>query len=70
MPETGGMRKLRWGIDGRGKSGSVRLIYYFYNETVPIVLLTLFAKKTNLTKAERTALKQIAAELANYGGSQ
>lgn len=28
---TGGIRKLRWGSDGRGKSGGVRVIYYFHS---------------------------------------
>ena len=26
---TGGVRKLRWARGGRGKSGGVRVIYYF-----------------------------------------
>jgi len=30
MPETGGVRKLRWGVQGRGKSGGVRVIYYYH----------------------------------------
>jgi len=28
IPGTGGLRKLRWGIRGRGKSGGARIIYY------------------------------------------
>jgi mRNA-degrading endonuclease RelE of RelBE toxin-antitoxin system len=27
---TGGVRKLRWARGGRGKSGGVRIIYYFH----------------------------------------
>ena len=55
---TGGVRKLRWGRDGRGKSGGVRVIYYFNSEAMPLYLLTLFAKneRANLTKAERNEL--------------
>jgi len=55
---TGGVRKLRWGRGGQGKSGGVRIIYYFYDELMPLYLLTLFAKgdKDNLTKAERNEL--------------
>lgn len=55
---TGGVRKLRWGRGGQGKSGGVRVIYYFYDDQMPIYLLTLFAKgdKSNLTKAERNDL--------------
>jgi hypothetical protein len=55
---TGGIRKLRWARDGRGKSGGVRVIYYFHSEAMPLYLLTLFAKneRANLSKAERNAL--------------
>jgi hypothetical protein len=55
---TGGVRKLRWARDGRGKSGGVRVIHYFHSEAMPLYLLTMFAKneRANLTKAERNAL--------------
>jgi hypothetical protein len=55
VPETGGARKLRWRAAGRGKRGGVRVIYYYHNESVPLFLLSVFAKneKANLTKAER-----------------
>jgi len=58
---TGGIRKLRWGRDGRGKSGGVRVIYYFHSEAMPLYLLTLFAKneRANLSKAERNALAEL-----------
>ena len=29
IPETGGVRKLRWALAGRGKRGGARVIYYF-----------------------------------------
>ena len=55
---TGGVRKLRWARDGRGKSGGVRVIYYVHSEAMPLYLLTMFAKneRANLSKAERNAL--------------
>jgi len=55
---TGGVRKLRWARSGSGKSGGVRIIYFFYNEFIPLFLLTVFAKneKENLSKAERNEL--------------
>lgn len=55
---TGGIRKLRWGRGGRGKSGGVRVIYYYHSEMMPLYLLTLFAKneQDNLSKAERNDL--------------
>jgi hypothetical protein len=61
MEGTGGVRKLRWGRGGQGKSGGVRVIYYFHDENMPLYLLTLFAKgdKANLTKAERNELAEL-----------
>ena len=61
IPETGGVRKLRWAAQGRGKRGGVRLIYYFHSDTFPLFLLTVYAKnqKANLTRAERNDFKKL-----------
>jgi len=65
IPETGGVRKLRWAAKGKGKSGGARIIYYFQNESMPIFLLTAYTKgeKTDLSKAERNALKKLVSQL-------
>ena len=62
---TGGIRKLRWAQAGRGKSGSVRVIYYFHSEMMPLYLLTVFGKneKSNLSKEERNDLAKAVREL-------
>lgn len=61
MQGTGGIRKLRWSRQSAGKSGGVRVIYYFHNEQMPLYLLTVFGKgeKTNLSKAERNELAKL-----------
>ena len=66
MEGTGGVRKLRWGRQGRGKSGGVRVIYYVHSEAMPLYLLTLFAKneRANLSMAERNELAALVVELA------
>ena len=58
---TGGIRKLRWGRGGRGKSGGVRVIYYYHSDMMPLYLLALFAKneQDNLSKAERNDLAKL-----------
>ena len=58
MEGTGGVRKLRWARDGRGKSGGVRVIYYFHSEAMPLYLLTMVAKneRATISQAERNAL--------------
>jgi hypothetical protein len=65
MEGTGGVRKLRWRRGGQGKSGGVRVIYYFHDELMPLYLLTLFAKgdKANLSKAERNELADLVDAL-------
>lgn len=61
MEGTGGIRKLRWGRGNRGKSGGVRVIYYYHDERIPLYLLTLFGKneRANLSKAERNELAKL-----------
>jgi hypothetical protein len=51
VPESGGIRKVRWQRAGSGKSGGVRVIYFTRLAAGEVVLLTLYAKsKTdNLT---------------------
>ncbi|WP_348767232.1 type II toxin-antitoxin system RelE/ParE family toxin [uncultured Salinisphaera sp.] len=70
MRGTGGMRKLRWARDGSGKSGGVRVVYYFHDEHIPLYLLTIFGKneKTNISQAERNALAQLVALLTKAAG--
>jgi len=71
MQGTGGIRKLRWSAQGKGKSGGVRIIYYYHNESMPLFLLTVFGKgeKSNLSKNERNELAKFTSLLvSNYGG--
>ena len=61
IPEAGGLRKLRWSAQGKGKRGGVRVVYYFHGEAFPLFLLTVYAKnqKANLTKAERNEFQKL-----------
>ena len=61
MQGTGGIRKLRWARKGMGKSGGVRVIYYYHNESMPLYLLTVFGKgeKQSLSKGERNELAKL-----------
>ena len=54
----GGIRKMRIGRPGRGKSGGARVVFLFAGDDIPVFLLTVFAKneKANLGPRERTAL--------------
>lgn len=69
---TGGIRKLRWSAQGKGKSGGVRVIYYYHNDTIPLFLLTVFGKgeKANLNRVERNELAKFTRLLLqHYSGS-
>jgi len=57
IPKTGGVRKLRVAREGHGKSGSFRLIYYYYDKKNPVFLFTVYGKneKANITDAEKQA---------------
>lgn len=65
---TGGIRKLRWARSGRGKSGGVRVIYYFHGEQMPLYLLALFGKheKANISPEEKNSLSKAVKELVKY----
>ena len=64
VPESGGIRKVRWRRAGTGKSGGVRVIYFTRAAEQEVVLLLLYAKvKTdNITGAK---LKEIRHALEN-----
>jgi hypothetical protein len=65
---TGGIRKLRWARSGRGKSGGVRVVYYFHSHEMPLYLLTLFGKneKANLSMEEKTYLSRLVRKLVKH----
>ena len=65
---TGGIRKLRWARSGRGKSGGVRVVYYFHSLGIPLYLLTLFGKneKDDLSMEEKKFLSRQVRELVKY----
>lgn len=64
---TGGIRKIRWrtGKDNKGKSGGLRVLYYYDEPTVLVLLISLFRKseKENIDAAEREKLKKLLPEL-------
>jgi len=62
VPGSGGVRKLRWGMAGKGKRGGVRIIYYFKRQDAEIWLLTIYAKNET-TNIPGHILRQIAREI-------
>ena len=61
IKNSGGLRKLRWALQGRGKSGGVRVIYYWMNADEQLYMLLAYPKneQENLTDAQLSALRAI-----------
>jgi mRNA-degrading endonuclease RelE of RelBE toxin-antitoxin system len=61
MPGTGGLRKLRWKAEGRGKRGGHRIIYYWAEEASVILMLFMFPKnaQSDLTPEQKRRLRQV-----------
>lgn len=59
---SGGIRKVRWGARGRGKSGGVRVIYYWVTAAAQIYLLTIYGKSER-SDIDRETLRRIANRL-------
>ncbi|WP_084165261.1 type II toxin-antitoxin system RelE/ParE family toxin [Skermanella stibiiresistens] len=62
---TGGVRKVRFGSHGRGKSGGVRAIYYYYDDNMPLFALLVYGKgeQSNLTPDQKRVVTTLAATL-------
>jgi len=69
IPQTGGLRKLRWTAKGKGRRGGSRVIYYFHNIEVPLFLMAIFTKnaRTDLSTRQRRALtRQLRALKSDF----
>lgn len=59
---SGGVRKLRWGLAGRGKRGGIRVIYYLRLRQGHVWMLTVYAKN-EADSIPGPVLKKIKEEL-------
>ena len=68
----GGLRKLRIAREHGGRSGGFRTVYVFGGRTIPIFLLTVFAKneKTNLSQSEQAAAVRLSKVLLETYGDR
>jgi len=67
---TGGVRKLRWGLEERGKRGGARVIYFFHSSSAPLFVLTAYAKneKADMSQKDRNDFRQLTVLLAKTYG--
>ena len=66
---TGGARKIRVALPGRGKSGGARVIYYYVERTATIYLLLVYPKNvaSTLTQDGKAALHKLLRQLNEEG---
>ena len=67
IPGSGGLRKLRWRIPGRGKRGGVRVIYYWATSREEVWMLLAYAKakKEDLKPQQLKLLRRIVESWNN-----
>jgi RelE toxin of RelEB toxin-antitoxin system len=67
IPESGGVRKIRWRRRGSGKRGGVRVIYFHGGGDIPLYLLMIYAKarRDDLSPDAKRAVQALAARLRN-----
>ena len=65
IPDTGGVRKVRWVRAGSGKRGGVRVVYFYHDAGRPLYLLMVYAKarREDLSPDEKRAVRALAAVL-------
>ncbi|EEO2246942.1 type II toxin-antitoxin system RelE/ParE family toxin [Salmonella enterica] len=61
IQDAGGLRKVRWGVRGRGKRSGVRIIYFYRVSRSEIRLLLIYKKgiKDDLTAQEKAVLRML-----------
>lgn len=62
IPGTGGLRKLRWGMQGKGKRGGVRVIYMWIPDIYIFYIFSVYKKseRDDLSSSEKRELKRYA----------
>jgi mRNA-degrading endonuclease RelE of RelBE toxin-antitoxin system len=61
---SGGLRKVRWAAQGRGKRGGVRVIYYWAVKQERLLMLLMYPKseRDDLTREQLKILRKIVEE--------
>ena len=64
IPGSGGLRKFRWSLPGKGKRGGARVIYYWQRGSEVIYMLFIYAKsrQEDLTREQLRTLSKLVKE--------
>jgi hypothetical protein len=70
IPQSGGVRKVRWRRSGTGKRGGVRVIYFYHDPGTPLYLLMIYAKaqRDDLSPDAQRAVQGLVAQLKQAYG--
>jgi len=65
IPDTGGVRKIRWTRAGSGKRGGTRIVYFYHDMGHPLYLLMVYAKarQEDLSPDQKRTVRMLAAIL-------
>jgi len=65
IPGSGGVRKARWARRGKGKSGGLRVVYFFMAGPGRIYMAAVYAKtqKETLSAADQKVLAKLAVQI-------
>jgi len=65
IPETGGIRKLRWKGQGKGQSKGIRVCYFYHDLNMPLFILAVYGKgeQLRLSKREEQSMAKLVREL-------
>lgn len=66
IPDTGGLRMIRWPAESQGKKGAVRVVYYFRDLDTPVYLIAIYEKgeRFSLSAADKRAIRALVSEIA------
>ncbi len=61
---SGGLRKIRWSLPGKGKRGGLRIIYYWDKPEGIFYMLTVYkkSKKADLSRSQIKIFRQLVEE--------
>ena len=68
IPGASGLRKLRWSVQGRGKRGGARVIYYYRHvpeQQIYLIYAYAKSKQGNLTREQAGTLAQLMKDAEN-----
>ena len=65
IPDSGGIRKVRWSRPGTGKRGGVRVIYFYHDMEMPLLLLKAYAKneQEDLSQVQLKKMQQFTKHM-------